>query len=774
MKKIEKSIDLGGRKFTLQTGVLAQQATSAVLATYGETVVLAAIVAAPAKIPMDFLPLTVDYQEKLYAGGKIKGSRWVKRDGRPADEEILTSRVIDRSIRPLFPKDYRHEVQIIATVFSVDLENDPKMVAAVAVSAALQASTIPWMGPVAPVNVGFSDGKYILNPTVDQLKTSDLDLVVTSTEKAVVMIEAGANEVSEEVIQGGIEFAKKESKVLIDLINDFAKEVGKKKEVVAEHKYTKAIEETVKKMIGDKFTAIIPEMATKEMAGGSFMELKNAIIGSFEVASEKSEAAEIFEKMFKKAVREILLSGKRPDGRKHDEIRQITIETGVLPRTHGSAIFTRGQTQVLSIATLGTSSLSQLLETAEGEEEKHYMHFYSMPPYTVGETGRIGAPNRREVGHGALAERALQPVIPSSDEFPYTIQVVSETMSSNGSTSMASTCGSTLALLDAGVPLKSPVSGIAMGLIVESEDKYAVLTDIIGLEDFNGDMDFKVTGTEKGITALQLDVKTLELTPKILEAALVQSKKARAEILEKINKALSKPREAVSKYAPKIKVVKIPVEKIGELIGPGGKVIKKLMAETGAQVDVEDDGSVSIASVSEESMQKAVEWVESLTKIVQPGEIYEGTVARIQPFGAFVNILPGKDGLVHVSDMGEGFVADPNDLVKVDQKVQVRVKEIDNMGRINLSMRMDPSTDAPKEERRSSGGFGDRPRSGGFGGGRRFGSSSGGSRGGFGGARPRSGGVSDRSSGDRQSFGDNRSSGPHFPTSRYVDEKKPR
>ncbi len=775
MKKVEKSIELGGRKLTLETGRLANQATTSVLATYGETVVFVAIVAAPAKMPVDFLPLTVDYQEKLYAGGKIKGSRWVKRDGRPTDEEILTSRVIDRSIRPLFPKDYRDEVQIIATVYSVDLENDPKMVAAVAVSAALQASTIPWNGPVAPVNVGLMDGKFVLNPTVEQLKNSDLDLVVTSTEKAVVMIEAGANEVSEELVQEGIEFAKKESKALIDLINDFAKEVGREKQVVAEHKFTKTIEEAVKKMIGDKFKDIIPEMATKEMAGGSFMELKKAVIENFETASEKSEAAEIFEKMFKKAVREILLSGKRPDGRKHDEIRPITIETGVLPRTHGSAIFTRGQTQVLSIATLGTSSLSQLLETAEGEEEKHYMHFYSMPPFTVGETGRVGAPNRREVGHGALAERALQPVVPTSNEFPYTIQVVSEVMSSNGSTSMASTCGSTLALMDAGVPIKSPVSGIAMGLIVEDEDKYAVLTDIIGLEDFNGDMDFKVTGTEKGITALQLDVKTLQLTPKILEAALVQSKTARTEILEKIKKAIAEPRAVVSKYAPKIKVVKIPTEKIGELIGPGGKAIKKLMAETGAQVDVEDDGSVSIASVSEESMQKAVEWVESLTKVVQPGEIYEGTVARIQPFGAFVNILPGKDGLVHVSDMGEGFVADPNDVVSIDQKVQVRVKEIDNMGRINLSMRMDPSTDAPREERRSSGGFGDRGGSrGGFGGPRRFGPSGGargGSRGGFGGGRSRSFGGERRESGERQTFG---SGGPHFPTSRYLDDKKQR
>ncbi len=776
MKKIEKSLELGGRKFTLQTGYLANQATRAVVATYGETVVFASVVARPAQMPVDFLPLTVDYQEKLYAGGKIKGSRWVKRDGRPSDEEILTSRVIDRSIRPLFPKEYRDEVQVIVTVFSVDLENDPKMVAAIAVSAALQSSSIPWEGPVAPINVGLKDDKFILNPTVAELKESELDLVVTSTEKAVVMIEAGANEVSEDKVLEGIEFAKKEGKALIEFINDFAKEVGVEKKTTQKKDGAKAeLESEIKKLVGDKMSAVVAAMV--QMEGGRSQEFEDLVTAVSDNVSEddKIYVREVLEHLKKDHIREMILSGSRPDGRKHDEIRPITIETGVLPRTHGSAVFTRGQTQVLSIATLGTSSLSQLLETAEGEEEKHYMHFYSMPPFTTGEVGRFGAPNRREVGHGALAERALEPVVPSKEEFPYTIQVVSEVMSSNGSTSMASTCGSTLALMDAGVPVKAPVSGIAMGLIVEDAKKYAVLTDIIGLEDFNGDMDFKVTGTKKGITALQLDVKTLQLTPEILGAALTQSNKARMEILEKIEKAISTPRDAVSKYAPKIKVVKIPTEKIGELIGPGGKAIKKLMAETGAQVDVEDDGSVSIASVDSESMQKAVEWVESLTKVVQPGEIYEGTVARIQPFGAFVNILPGKDGLVHVSDMGEGFVADPNDVVSIDQKVQVRVKEIDNMGRINLSMRMDPSTDAPKEERRS-GGFGDRGGRGGFGGGRRFdrgGDRRGGSRGGFGGGRSRGGfGGDRRDSGERQTFGSGGSTGPHFPTSRYLDDKK--
>ncbi|HWA52219.1 MAG TPA: polyribonucleotide nucleotidyltransferase [Patescibacteria group bacterium] len=769
---IEKSIDLGGRKLTLQTGKIAGQADGAVLATYGETVVLATVVSATPKMVVDFLPLTVDYQEKLYAGGRIKGSRWVKRDGKPSDEEILTSRVIDRSIRPLFPKEYRNEVQVIVTVLSVDKENDPKIVGATAVSAALAMSTVPWMGPVAPICVGLKDGQYILNPTDSQMQESSLDLVVSATDKAVVMVEAGAAEVSEEEVQKGIAFAQDEGQVLIKLINEFAKEVGKTKQVVVEHKYDKTIEEKVKKAIGNKFDEIIPEMATKEMAGGMFFELKNAIIDSFEKDSEKIEAAEVYEKLFKKAVREILLSGKRPDGRSHTEIRPIWIEVGVLPRTHGSAIFTRGQTQVLSIATLGTSQVSQLLETAEGEEEKNYMHYYTMAPFTTGETGKVGSPNRREIGHGALAERALQPVVPSMKDFPYTIQVNSEVMSSNGSTSMASTCGSTLALMDAGVPIKSPVSGIAMGLIVEDDKKYAVLTDIIGLEDFNGDMDFKVTGTDKGITALQLDVKTLQLTPKILGEALEQSKAARKEIMDKIKAAIAEPRQSVSKYAPKIKTIKIDPAKIGEVVGSGGKTIKKIVAETGADVKVEDDGSVNISAIDSEAMQKAVDWIEGLVKEVQPGEIYEGEVVRIQPFGAFVQILPGKDGMVHVSDMSENpeeFVDNAESKVKVGDKVKVRVKEVDQMGRINLSMRMDPSTDKQKSDRNG----GDRGGRGGFRGGDR--------RGGFGRRDDR---------GPRRSFGgqrrdfhrndrgfsrgrnDGEQGGPHFPASRFVEENK--
>ena len=600
-----------------------------------------------------------------------------------------------------------------------------------------------------------------------------MDLIVSSTKDAVVMIEAGAKEVTEEGILGGIEFASKESQSLIKFINEFAEAVGKKKQVYVKEEKDLDLEKKVKNLVGDKFKDIIPEMATKEFGGGAFEDLKKAVVDSFEMGDDKKKADQAFEYMFKKEVRAMILTGKRPDGRKHDQIRSLSAEVGLLPRTHGSALFSRGQTQALSITTLASSSSGLLIETAQGEEEKRYIHHYTMPPYSTGETGRVGAPGRREIGHGALAERALLPVIPSQDEFPYTIMVVSEAISSNGSTSMASTCGSTLSLMDAGVPIKAPVSGIAMGLIVEDAKTHAILTDIIGLEDFNGDMDFKVAGTAKGITALQLDVKTLNLTPAILGKALEQSKSARAEVLKVIVDAIKAPREVVSQYAPKIKQVKIPVEKIGEVVGSGGKTIKKIIAETGAQVDIEDDGSVNITSSDPVALQKAIEWVEGLVKEVKPGEIYEGTVVRIQPFGAFVEILPGKDGMVHVSDMGrEEFVKDPNEVVKIGDKIQVRVKEVDDMHRINLSMNMDASKDKPKERR--EGGFGGPrrdfgpPRSSGFGGPRR--SFGGPPRHDFG--PRREGGFSRgprRDSGNQDSRG-GVPGGPHFPTSRLMDD----
>lgn len=785
MKKIEKSIELGGRTLTLTTGELAEQAAGAVMARMGDTVVLATVASAPLKQDLDYFPLTVEYQEKLYAGGRIKGSRWVKREGRPTDEEILSARLIDRSIRPLFPKTYKKEVQVIVMVLSVDLVNSPAILGAIAASAAVHVSPLPWGGPVAPLTVGLVDGKYLINPLAADLAKSKMDLTVSATKEAVLMVEAGANEVTEEEIVKGIEFAVKESKAVLKLIEDLAEAVGVKRDTYKEEKPSAELEKQVEKLIKDKMPSLVKTMAIHE--GGQFDELADLTLAVNDNVTEADRkfVPGIIDHIKTDYIREqILKKGTRPDGRKLTEIRPLSAQVGYLPRVHGSAFFKRGQTHVLSVATLGAQKMSQLLESAEGEEEKHYMHHYSFPPYSTGETGKVGSPGRREIGHGALAERALLPVIPSQEEFPYAIRVVSEVMSSNGSTSMASVCGSTLSLMDAGVPIKSPVAGIAMGLIIDGKD-VAVLSDIMGLEDFNGDMDFKVAGTDKGITALQLDVKALNLTTSILEKALDQAKRGRAEIMKIITDTLSAPRKTVSKFAPKIKMVKIPVDKIGEFIGPSGKNIKKLMADTGTEVDVNEDGSVSISGVEEEKMQKAVDWVTGFGKEVMPGEIYEGEVVRIMPFGAFVNILPGKDGMVHVSDMGrEEFVQDANDVVKVGDKIKVRVVKIDEMGRINLSMNMDSSKDKPREERpRGGGGYRGGGGRGGFGGGSR-GGFGGGSRGGFGGPRReggyqrggfggRSGGFS--RGGDRGGFSrDDRggSGGPHFPTSRLVDDSK--
>ena len=773
-KKFEKSIELGGRKLTLSTGVLAQQATAAVMASYGDTVVLATVVAAPLKADLGYFPLTVEYQERLYAGGRIKGSRWVKREGRPTDEEILSARGIDRSIRPLFPYEYnKKEVQIVVMVLSVDLENDPSILSAVATSAALAISPIPWNGPIAVVKVGMKGKKYLINPLETEKADSDLDLMVSSTKDAIVMVEAAAKEVPEEEMLGAMEFGQKEGKKVLGLIGDLVKAVGTKKETLQKEDKKAVLTTQIKKLVGDKFPGVVKK-------GQDLVELILAVQDNVSDA-EKQFVPSIVDKLLKEYLRGEILKGKRPDGRKVDEVRPLSSSVGILPRTHGSAIFQRGQTQALTVTTLGAPSLAQLFESAEGEESKRYMHHYSMPPYSVGETGRVGYPNRREIGHGALAEKALEPVIPGNDIFPYTIRVVSEIMGSNGSSSMASVCGSTLSLMDAGVPLTSPVSGIAMGMIVEDEKKYTILSDIMGLEDFNGDMDLKVAGTLKGITVLQMDVKALNLTPEILGKALLQAKEGRAFILKHILETIKEPRKNISAYAPKIKVVKVPVEKIGEVIGPGGRIIKKIIAETGADVEVEDDGSVNISGTEDSAVDAAVAWVEGLVKEVQAGETYEGEVKRIQSFGAFIEILPGKEGMVHVSDMGEDFVNDPSDVVSLGQKVQVRVKEIDDLGRINLSMNMDASKDKPKEQRSSDRG----PSRGGYGGGGRphfagasRGGSFGSSRGGYGGGGRnfdnRGGSPARRPYRPGGRFGGeggSRSSGPHFPTSRLLDEQ---
>jgi polyribonucleotide nucleotidyltransferase len=739
MKKIEKSIDIEGKKLTLTCGEWARQANAAVCASLGETVVLATVVSAEER-DLDYFPLTVEYQEKLYAGGRIKGSRWVKREGRPSDDEILTARLVDRSIRPLFPKSYRRDIQVIITVLSVDLENNPQVAAGVAASAALAVSNIPWGGPVGFIQVGLKGGKYTANPTASELEASDANLFVSTKNDAIVMIEAGANQIAEKQIIGAIEYAKENNHKIIALIKDLVKEAGVKKEKYTDKKISSEITKKLKVLTKGKFKELISGMATKKLSYSDYDELKAQMLEGFDEVDYPS-ASEAFEDLFKKEIRKMILSGKRPDGRKADEIRELSSQASVLPRTHGSAVFQRGQTQALSIATLGAPSLEQFIETAEGEETKRYIHHYAMPPYSTGETGRVGYPSRREIGHGALAERALLPVIPTKENFPYMIQVVTEILSSNGSTSMASTCGSTLSLMDAGVPISAPIAGIAMGLVIEDEKKQAVLTDIVGIEDGNGDMDFKVAGSKEGITALQLDVKTLKLTVEMLKKALTQAKEARLKILKVMESAISKPKDTVSDYAPKIKTLTIDKEKIGELIGPGGKTIKAIIASTGAQVDVDDDGTVFVSAETEKELQEAVDKVEAIVKDPQPGEIYEGLVKKIQPFGVFVEILPDKVGLVHVSDISEEYVKDPADMFKVGDKTQVRVKGIDDLGRLNLSMMLDPESDRKKEEMRKRN---KRTRT-----------------------SPKKG--RDRSYNQRRN---SRSKGPHFPTSRFVEDSR--
>jgi len=706
MKHTSLSLDFAGKKLTLETGKLAHQATAAVLGRLGDTMVLATVVASKKESMLDYFPLTVEYVERLYAGGRIKGSRWVKREGRPSDDAILTGRLIDRSIRPLFPKEYKNDVQVVVTVLSVDGENEPDVLSLIAVSAALAMSPIPWNGPVGAVRIGYvkeADGKgeFIVNPGGPELQLSELDMVVSQTKEKTVMIEAGALQIAETVGLDAVKKAHEQNTLLIDFINQFVKEAhsaGSRAEKVTVNPNTLLLEYAAKieKSYKEDVLKLIELRAHNE--GGSLTHHEaivdkmyaDEMVGNPGVTVDKKLLSKALEKVFFKTIREhILKKGKRPDGRAIDEVRPISVEVGVLPRTHGSAIFQRGDTQVLSIATLGSARMEQLIESAEGEEKKRYIHHYSFPPYSVGETGRIGFLSRREIGHGALAERALMAVIPNQATFPYTIRVVSEVLSSNGSTSMASTCGSTLALMDAGVPILKPVAGVAMGL-VSSEDKYVILTDILGLEDFSGDMDFKITGTDTGMTAIQLDVKIPGLTIEQIAEIFERAKTARLFILEKMLAVIPESRKELSEYAPKINQLKIPVEKIGEVIGPGGRVIKNIIATTGAEVDVEDDGTVNISGVTDEQVQSATQWVQGLTRDVTVGEVFEQCeVKRILPFGAFVEFLPGKEGMVHVSQMSTQFVRDPNDVVKIGQKVTVRVLEIDQQGRINLSMLME-------------------------------------------------------------------------------------
>lgn len=784
MKKISKSLEIHGKTLSIETGTLATLATSSVLARMGDTVVLATVTMGRNDTTLDYFPLSVEYVEHLYAGGKIKGSRWVKREGRPSDDAVLTGRLIDRSIRPLFPKELKKDVQVIVNVLSSDGINDPDILSINAVSAALAISKIPWNGPVGAARIGVNSEtkELVVNP--DMTTPIDLDFVLTASNNGnTVMVEAGASQVAEDIALQAVKLAKEVNETIVKFVNDVAKEIGEEKvELVKDEekqKYVDLVEKSYKKNVTDVLEGELGENVSGDLQ--KIVEVIAEAEGKNLKEGEVIDKKKIFEAVdyvFKKIIRvNIVEKEKRFDKRKIDEIRPLSAQVSFLPRVHGSALFQRGQTQVLSIATLASSAFGQLVETIEGEETKRYMHHYTFPPFSVGETGRIGSPSRREIGHGALAERAIEAVLPTEEEFPYAIRVVSEVLASNGSTSMASTCGSTLALMDAGVPIKSPVAGIAMGLMTY-EGKYKILTDIIGMEDFAGDMDFKVAGTKDGITAIQLDVKVDALTDEMIAEVFERAKKARLQILDVMLAALPETRSTVSAYAPKIKMIKIDPEKIGGVIGSGGKVIKNIIATTGAQVDIEDDGSVSISAVDEEAVKKATEWVEGLTHEVEPGEVYDGTVKRMLNFGAFVEILPGKEGLVHVSEMSTDYVQDPADVVEIGQQVKVRVKEIDDQGRINLSMKFGEDADKPsKRPEGSEGGNGDRGGSrggyggsrgggrGGFGGGR--GGDRGGSRGGFGGGR-QGGGYGGSRGGGRpgggRSFGPRRSSADKKPS----------
>lgn len=688
IKTISQSTEIGNKKLTLEVGRLAEQANAAVLARYGDTMVLATVVSAGPREDIDYLPLYVEYVERLYAGGRIKGSRWVKREGRPSDEATLTARLVDRSVRPLFPQDYRNETQVIITVLSVDGENGPDMPAVWATSAALAISDIPWNGPVGAMRIGYvpknSEGSFIVNPTYQDLDYSIMNLIVAGLEGKTIMLEGEGQEIPDNILVEAAEVAQKENKELIQLIKALVKKVGQKKQMVEKEKINPKLMKNMEKDVTKQIDTILKTMAKNE-AREMISEIRESLAEKYD-EEKRRVINQIIDNLVKKSVREqIIKKGKRADGRKPDEIRPIEIEVGLLPRTHGSAMFKRGQTQVLTVTTLGSPSLEQLIESMEGEETKRYIHHYYMPPFSLGETGRIGWPSRREVGHGALAERALLGVIPTEEKFPYTIRVVSEVMSSNGSTSMAAVCGSTLSLMDAGVPIKAPVAGIAMGLIEEGK-KQVILSDILGLEDFNGDMDFKIAGTKKGMTGAQMDVKSEGIDLALLGKIVAQAKEGRLFILKEMMAVMPSSRAQISKFAPKIKVLHVPIDKIGEVIGPGGRIIRGLIKETGAAIDVEDDGTINISAPDKQAVDQAATKIEGLTREIEVGEISEGEVKRIQPFGAFVEIAPGKEGLVHVSKMSTQYVDDPSKIVKVGDKVKVKVVEIDDRGRINLSM----------------------------------------------------------------------------------------
>ncbi len=684
-----EEITWAGRPFKFETGRMARQATAAVLAQYGETSVLATVVAdREAKTGQDFFPLTVNYQEKTYAAGKIPGG-YFKREGRPSEKETLVSRLIDRPIRPLFADGFKNEVQVIVTVLSHDMENDPDVVALVAASAALTLSGIPFMGPIGAARVGYIDGQYVLNPMVDQQKDSKLDLVVAGTGDAVLMVESEADELSEEIMLGAVTFGHEAFQPVIDAIVRLAEHAAKEP-----WNFEPKVSELAAKVkkIAEKDLKKAYQIAEKQPRQEKVAEIKAKV--REELAPEGSDAALVAElsSAFKDVEATVmrdntLKTAKRIDGRDLKTVRPIVCEVGVLPRTHGSALFTRGETQALCVATLGTGEDEQWIDALEGTYKETFLLHYNFPPYSVGETGRMGSPGRREIGHGKLAWRAVHPMLPSSEQFPYTIRVVSEITESNGSSSMATVCGSSLALMDAGVPLKRPVAGIAMGLIKE-EDSYAVLSDIIGDEDHLGDMDFKVAGTSEGVTSLQMDIKITGITTEIMKVALAQAQEGRMHILGEMSKALDSARTQLGEFAPRIEMITIPTDKIREVIGSGGSVIRGIVEETGAKIDINDDGTVKVAAANAKSIEDAIFRIKSIASEPEIGEIYKGKVVKIVEFGAFVNFFGSKDGLVHVSQLAPGRPKQVKDVVKEGQEVYVKLLGFDDRGKVRLSMKV--------------------------------------------------------------------------------------
>ncbi|MBN2909375.1 polyribonucleotide nucleotidyltransferase [Polycladomyces sp. WAk] len=685
MEPAKFETELAGRRLVLEFGSYANQANGSVLVRYGDTVVLATAVASKEPRDTDFFPLTVNYEERLYAVGKIPGG-FIKREGRPSEKAVLASRLIDRPIRPLFPDGFRNEVQVVCLVLSVDQDCSSEIAAMIGASAALSVSDIPFAGPIAGVIVGRVDGKLVINPTVEQMEKSDMHLVVAGTKDAINMVEAGSDEVPEEDILEAILYGHETVRRLVEFQEEVVRAIGKEKMVPELYEVPEELERRVHEMATDRLiqaAQIVEKQERQNAIDAINQEVLEAL--AEEYPEQEADILNVLHDILKKEVRRMILEeGKRPDGRTAEEIRPLSSEVHILPRTHGSGLFRRGQTQVLSVCTLGALGDVQILDGLDLEESKRFMHHYNFPPFSVGEARPIRAPGRREIGHGALGERALEPVIPSEDEFPYTIRLVSEVLESNGSTSQASICASTLALMDAGVPIKAPVAGIAMGLVKEG-DRVAVLTDIQGMEDHLGDMDFKVAGTRKGVTALQMDIKIEGINRDILKAALEQARKARMKILDNMAQAIAEPRKELSPYAPKILTMRIHPDKIRDVIGPSGRVINRIIDETGVKIDIEQDGRIYIASTDPKQNEAAKKIIEDLVREVEVGETYLGTVKRVEKYGAFVEVLPGKEGLVHISQLAENRVAKVSDVVKVGDTILVKVTEIDDQGRINLS-----------------------------------------------------------------------------------------